>query len=182
MKNCNQIKTQVQSQSGFTFIEVMIAITIFSVGVLGLMTSTHTVNHGQRNSDFVTEATLIASDRLEEVKRKATNEPVGGSYGFSYFVDDQPGGFLDLTDWTAVNDNVREISENNGDDPTILPGFTRKTTVSVYPTSVWSDEDFVIPANIHMVEVLVEVTWTGTTGSTKNLLLNTVLQRRQFIQ
>ena len=180
MKISNKLKTQVQSQSGFTFIEVMIAITIFSVGVLGLMTSTHTVSHGQRNSDSVTEATLIASDRMEEIKRKATNEPTGGTYGFDYFVNDQTGGFLD--GWTKTNDNVRKISETNTDDPNILPGFTRVTTVSVYPSSVWGDEDFLVPANIHMVEVNVQVSWTGTTGHSKALDLNTVLQRRQFIQ
>jgi prepilin-type N-terminal cleavage/methylation domain-containing protein len=186
MKLLNQMKTQVQSQAGFTFIEVMIAISIFSIGVLGLMTSTHTVSHNQRNADFVTEATLVASDRLEEIKRKATNEPVGGSFGFDYFVDDQAGGFLDLTKtptaWTAPNDNQREISEGNTDDPNILPGFTRKTTVSVYPTSVWGSQDFIDPTNIRMVEVVVDVSWTGTTGQQKSLQLNSVLYRRQFIQ
>ena len=180
MKNNSQMKTQIQSQSGFTFIEVMIAITIFSVGVLGLMTSTHTVSHGQRNSDFITEATLIASDRMEEIKRRSTNEPSGGTFGFSHFVSDQTGGFMN--GWTALNNNERQISENNGDDPTILPGFTRVTTVSVYPASVWGSEDFLVPANIHMVEVVVDVSWTGTTGNSKNIQLNTVLQRRQFIQ
>ena len=180
MKLLNQMKTQMQSQAGFTFIEVMIAITIFSVGVLGLMTTTHTVSHSQRNADLITEATLIASDRMEEIKRKATNEPVGGIYGFSYFVDDQTGGFLN--GWNAPSDFSRDITETNTDDSNILPGFTRKTTVTVYPASAQTTEDFLIPANIHMVEVLVEVSWTGTTGNSKNLLLNTVLQRRQFIQ
>lgn len=180
------MKSQVQSQAGFTFIEVMIAITIFSVGVLGLMTTTHSVSHNQRNADFVTEATLIASDRMEDIKRRATNEPVGGSFGFSYFIDDQPGGFLDLaqtpTNWTAPDDFTREITEDITDDPNILAGFTRKTTVEVYPTAAQATEDFLVPENIHMVEVVVEVTWTGTTGNTKNIRLNTVLQRRQFIQ
>jgi prepilin-type N-terminal cleavage/methylation domain-containing protein len=182
MKLLNQIKTQAQSQSGFTFIEVMIAITIFSVGVLGLMTTSHSVSHNQRNADFLTEATLIASDRMEEIKRKSANEPVGGSYGFAYFVKDKPGGFLD--GWTKVNDHVREISEKNVDDPNIPPGFTRTTTVSVYPntTAVWADEDFIVPDDIHMVEVQVHVSWKGTTGKLKNIALNTVLQRRQFIQ
>lgn len=182
MKNYSQMKTQVQSQAGFTFIEVMIAITIFSVGVLGLMTTTHSVSHNQRNADFVTEATLIASDRMEEIKRKATNEPVGGSFGFSYFIDDQTGGFLDLADWTATDDFTRVITEDITDDPNILAGFTRKTTVEVYPAAAQATEDFLTPENIHMVEVVVEVTWTGTTGNTKNIQLNTVLQRRQFIQ
>ena len=168
------MKTQVQSQSGFTFIEIMVAITIFSVGVLGLMTTTHSVSHNQRNADAMTEATLIASDRMEELKRIATNEPVGGIYGYSYFVDDQAGGFLN--GWNAPVAFSRNITE------TIPGGYTRKTTVTVFPPSAWATETFAIPDRIHMVEVLVDVTWTNSTGDAKTLQLNTVLQRRQFIQ
>jgi len=182
MKLSNQIKTQTQSQAGFTFIEVMIAITIFSVGVLGLMTSTHTVSHGQRNSDFMTEATLIATDRMEEIKRVATNEPSGGAFGFDHFVDDNAGGFLNVANWTDVDDFTREIIEDNQDDSKIPPGFDRRTIVQVYPVAAQATEDFDNPETIHMVEVIVEVSWDSTTGKQRNLQLNTVLQRRQFIQ
>ena len=174
MKISNQIKTQIQSQSGFTFVEVMIAITIFSVGILGLMTTTHTVSHNQRNADSMTEATLIASDRMEEIKRMATNEPQGGSFGFDYFVDDQTGGFLD--GYSTPNDQTRTLSE------TLTGGYTRMTTVTVYPSTAWATEDFTAPETIHMVEVLVNVSYPTSTGATNNVLLNTVLQRRQFIQ
>ncbi len=168
------MKTLMQSQSGFTFIEVMVAITIFSVGILGLMTTTHTISHNQRNADSMTEATLLASDRMEEIKRAATNEPVGGSFGFDYFVDDQAGGFL--ASFSTPNNNTRILAES------LTGGYTRTTTVMVYPSSAWAAEDFIVPQNIHMVEVLVDVSWANSTGATKNLQLNTVLQRRQFIQ
>ena len=164
----------MQSQSGFTFIEVMIAMTIISVGILGLMTTTHTVSHNQRNADMMTEATLIAADRMEEIKRMATNEPVGGSFGFSYFVDDQTGGFL--ASYSTPADYRRTLTE------TLTGGYTRTTTVTVYPASAWATEDFTIPDTIHMVEVRVDVLYTTATGATKNMQLNTVLQRRQFIQ
>jgi type IV pilus assembly protein PilV len=174
MKISNQMKTQMQSQSGFTFIEVMIAITLFSVGILGLMTTTHTVSLNQRNADDLTEATLIASDRMEEIKRAATNEPVGGSFGFAYFVNDQTGGFLN--GYSAPADFRRTLAE------TLTGGYTRTTTVTVFPPTAWATEDFTTPDNIHMVEVQVDVSWANASGATKNILLNTVLQRRQFIQ
>ena len=164
----------MQSQSGFTFIEVMIAITIFSVGILGLMTTTHTVSHNQRNADSMTEATLIASDRMEEIKRLATNEPQGGSFGFDYFVNDQTGGFL--ASYSTPNDQTRTLTE------TLTGGYTRTTTVAVYPSTAWATEDFTAADTIHMVEVQVDVSYPSSTGATKSLQLNTVLQRRQFIQ
>ena len=169
------MKTQIQSQSGFTFIEILISITIFSVGILGLMSTTNSVSLHQRNADDITEATLLASDRMEEIKRLATNEPLGGTFGFSYFVDIQTGGFLNS--FTAVNAYTRTLTET-------VNGFTRTTTITVFPPipSVTTTENFTTPNNIHMVEAHVDVSWNGPTGNGKNIELATVLQRRQFIQ
>lgn len=173
MKIQKQIQTQMQSQSGFTFLEILVSITILSFGILGLLSTSHSVNLNQRNADSSTEATMIASDRMEEIKRLATNEPLGGIYGFSYFVSDQTGGFLN--GWASPNDNNRNLTDT-------VNGFTRKTTVEVYPSSVWATEDFVSPGSIHMVEAKVEVSYVDPSGATKNVVLSTVLQRRQFIQ
>ena len=169
------MKTQMQSQSGFTFIEILISITILSVGILGLITTTHSVSLNQRNADDMTEATLIASDRMEEIKHAATNEPLGGIYGFDYFVDDQSGGFLN--GYSAPNSYTRSLVET-------VANFTRTTQVQVYPviSSVTATENFTTPDNIHMVEVHVDVSWTSSSGAVKNLDLNTIMQRRQFIQ
>lgn len=173
MRISNQMKTQMQSQSGFTFIEILLSIAIFSIGILGLMTTTSSVSLHQRSADEMTEATMIASDRLEEIKRLATNEPLGGTFGFSYFVNDQTGGFLN--GFTTPNNFTRSLVETVGN-------FTRTTTVTVFPPPAWATESFLTPQTIHMVEAQVDVSWTGPTGNTKNIALNTVLQRRQFIQ
>ena len=171
-----QMKTQMQSQSGFTFIEILVAITIFSVAILGLISTTNTVSLHQRNADDATEATLIASDQMEQIKRLATNEPLGGIYGFEYFVNDQTGGFLANYN-IRPNDYTRSIVET-------VNGFTRTTTVQVFPPigPVTATENFITPDNIHMVEIHVDVSWISPTGGSKNMELFTVLQRRQFIQ
>jgi prepilin-type N-terminal cleavage/methylation domain-containing protein len=175
MKTLKQMKTQMQSQSGFTFIEILIAITVFSVGILGLITTTHTVSLNQRNADDTTEAAMIASDRMEEIKRLATNEPLGGIYGFTYVVDDQTGGFLN--GFSAPNSYTRTLTDT-------IDIFSRTTQVMVFPpiSSVTTTENFTTPDNIHMIELHVSVSWTSPTGDSKNLDLNTILQRRQFIQ
>lgn len=162
----------MQSHSGFTFLEVLVAITILSVGILGLLSSSGSVSVNQRSADNMTEATMIASDRMEEIKRFSTNEPLGGIYGFSYFVDDTSGF---LTGFSAPDDFERTLTETVGN-------FSRTTTVSVYPAAAQATENFTIPETIHLVEVQVDVSYTGPTGGTKNTVLSTVLQRRQFVQ
>jgi prepilin-type N-terminal cleavage/methylation domain-containing protein len=178
MKICKQMKTQMQSQSGFTFLEILISITIFSVAILGLMTTSHTVGMSQRSADDMTEATMIASDQMENIKRLATNEPLGGAFGFSYLLDS--AGFL--TGYSSPDDFTRTRAETTSEDPDLPPGITRTTTLTVYPAAAQATEDFTQPDTIHMVEVQVNVTWVNASGATKKIPLSTVLQRRQFIQ
>lgn len=180
MNTRKQIKTQMQSQSGFTFLEILVSITILSFGILGLLSTSHSVNLNQKNADDSTEATLIASDQLENAKRVATNEPLGGIYGFTYFVDDSAGFLASYN--VRPNNYTREIVETNTEDSSIPVGFTRTTTVQSYPSTVWSTENFDTPDNIHMVEVRVNVAWVDGSGATKNIAVSTAMQRRQFIQ
>ena len=172
MKRQRSVKTQLRSNSGFTLVEVLVAITILSFGVMGLLSTMHSVSLHQNNSDFTTEATMLASDRLEEIKRVATNEPLGGVYGFSYFVDD--AGFL--SGWATQGDVSRSLTE------TLPDGITRTTWVRVFPVGT-PGEDFTAAnvGQIHMVEVQVQVAWTNSAGVSKNVDVSTVLQRRQFI-
>jgi prepilin-type N-terminal cleavage/methylation domain-containing protein len=180
MKLCKQMKTQMQSQSGFTLIEVLFSISIFSIAILGLISTTNSVSLHQRGADEMTEATLIASDQMEAIKRVSANEPVGGVFGFEYFVNDQTGGYL--ASYSTPDNFTRILTETSVEDPDLPPGITRTTTVAVYPTAAQATEDFTLPADIHMVEVQVNVSWVSPTGTTKNTAVNTVLQRRQFIQ
>ncbi|TDJ50069.1 MAG: prepilin-type N-terminal cleavage/methylation domain-containing protein [Nitrospina sp.] len=170
MKIWNRLKTQMQSHSGFTLIEVLIAITILIVGILGLLSTTGSVSLNQRSADNMTEATMIASDSMEAIKRVAQNEPSGGIFGFSYFVDDT-NGFL--TGYSTPTDFTRTLTETVGN-------FSRTTTITVFPSSAWATEDFTVPQSINMVEALVDVSYTNPNGITKNIVLGTVLQRRAF--
>ncbi len=182
---------QGQSQSGFTFLEVLIAISVLSFGILGLLTTSHTVSVNQRSADQVTEATMMATDELEEIKRLATNEPLGGIYGFKYLVDTSATGYLNSTDFASAPNDFTRVKTNQyhaTDHPDITPGFTRITTLRVHPFddgTVTAMENFATTSaqdQIHMVEAIVNVTWNDHDGRTRNVELSTVLQRRQFIQ
>ncbi len=161
----------MQSHSGFTFIEVLVAITILSVGILGLLSTSGSVSLNQRGADNMTEATMIASDQMERIKSVASNEPLGGAFGFSYFVDDT-NGFL--VGYSTPDTVTRTLTETVGGN------FSRTTTVTVYPNTAPANQNFTTPLNIQMVETQIDVSYTNPTGATKNIVLSTVLQRRQF--
>ena len=59
-----QIKRKNNIQ-GFTLIEVLIAISIFAIGFLAVAAMQITANKSTRRAVEVTEATAIASDRME---------------------------------------------------------------------------------------------------------------------
>jgi type IV pilus modification protein PilV len=62
----NQIKKKNNNQ-GFTLIEVLIAMSIFAIGFLAVAAMQITANKSTRRAVEVTEATAIASDRMERL-------------------------------------------------------------------------------------------------------------------
>jgi len=61
-----QIKRKNNNQ-GFTLIEVLIAVSIFAIGFLAVAAMQITANKSTRRSVEFTEATAIASDRMERL-------------------------------------------------------------------------------------------------------------------
>lgn len=56
------------NQEGFTLIELMIAIVILSVGLLGMATLTGSIVQKNKFSNDLTAATTLAQDKLEDVR------------------------------------------------------------------------------------------------------------------
>ena len=100
----------------------------------------------------MTRATMHATDKLEEIKRRATNEPTGGAYGFDYLVRQDGTGY---TNGWAAPDNFTRSSTDTVD------GFNRAFSLTVFPAAAQANESFLIPASIHMVEAVVTTTWTN---------------------
>lgn len=158
-----------RSQEGFTLLEVVISMLILSVGIFGLIKSAGSVIYYQNNSRLITEATLITTNKIENTKRYAANEPTGGTYGFNYLTTDY------LTDqvFTEIsNQNYRKI-ETEGD-------FTITTDLQIYPSG--TSENFDESTSIHMLEVVVKTEWTDSRGQSKNVEMASVLHRRQFVE
>ena len=55
-------------QRGFTLLEVLIAISVFSIGVLAVATMQISAIRGNRLANELTQATVLAQDKIEELK------------------------------------------------------------------------------------------------------------------
>jgi len=78
----------MSGQDGFTFNEVLVAMSIIVVSVLGYSLSTLVVVRGNATSDHYSAAMNLAHDKIEELKAAAqiTNEdrcPEGGEHNLS---------------------------------------------------------------------------------------------------
>ncbi len=156
---------------GFTMLEVLISMSIFAVGILGLISSVTSVMHYQRHSKDMTLATMHATAKLEEIKRRATNEPTGGAYGFSYLVKQDGTGYT--AGYTGTN-----FKKESSD---VIDGYNRAWSLEIYPASVQGTQSFTDPGGIKMVEAVVTASWVDEKGETKSVEVATVLHRRQFV-
>ena len=62
-------KTLNADNKGFTLIEVLIAILILSVGLLGMASLTVAIINGNKFSNNLSTATTLAQDKMEDIRR-----------------------------------------------------------------------------------------------------------------
>jgi len=180
MRNENRMKNndmgssvlpKTRDQSGFTLIEVLISMTLLAVGILGLAKSADTVTDYQNRSNEMTEATLLTSNRLEEIRRLGTNEVVGGIFGFDYIIDTTAGGFLE--NYTGTATAMVSPAQPFGN-------YSRSDTINVFPAFAGDPADFDNPALIDMVQAVVTTTWNDRKGRARSVQLAAVIHRRTF--
>lgn len=76
----NTLKTNISKSRGFTLIEVMLALVIFSIGLLGLATLQATSLQQSHTAYLKTQATYLAYDILDRMRAnidEATNYDIG---------------------------------------------------------------------------------------------------------
>jgi len=70
--------SRLRKSQGFTLIEIMIAIFLLVVAMLGVISVTVMVIKGNSFSKTMTTATTLAADKMEELKNKAYGSLAGG--------------------------------------------------------------------------------------------------------
>ncbi len=125
----NSNTTRPNSSSGYTLLEILIALSIFSYGILGVATMQVSGIHGNATSRWHTKATTWGMDRIEKLMTidydhddlaDGTHEPVTeGLFAISWTVtDDVPA------------DNCKTITvnvawEDRGTDKTLSLVYNR---------------------------------------------------------
>ncbi|MDL1967563.1 MAG: prepilin-type N-terminal cleavage/methylation domain-containing protein [Deltaproteobacteria bacterium] len=77
---------KIANNSGFTLIEVLVAMVILLIGLLGTAALITGIIRGNKVSNRITTATMLAQDKMEKIKRagyagadaEAGTEPYGG--------------------------------------------------------------------------------------------------------
>ncbi len=59
-------------QSGFTLIEVVVAMSILAIGIMGTSTLLYRVTRNNTMGNLTTQANLLAESKMEELKHTAT--------------------------------------------------------------------------------------------------------------
>ena len=160
---------------GFTLIEVLVSITILTVGILGLIMAVDSISYYQSKSAEVTQATLHTTNKIEEIKRLSTNEPSGGIYGFNYLITE----YIVEKNMTQIDDKTYFFSEIINKEAN-HPQMTRTVTLQTYPPG--NESSFSNPSTINLLEAVIKTEWTDKRGKKKSVEIGSLIHKRHFIE
>jgi type IV pilus assembly protein PilV len=91
----------VKSQRGFTIVEVLVALSIMSLGMIGILALQKAATSASGYSRRATEAAVLAEDRLEELRTLPITSVTDGSDTVDAAGTATDDGLFDRT-WTLV--------------------------------------------------------------------------------
>jgi type IV pilus assembly protein PilV len=92
-----RVKPQLSAESGFTLIEVLIGVSIFAIGLLGVAALQM---HAVRNTSIgnvTSQATMLANQKMEQVKATAFDDLVVNEVENNIDPDGNAGGIYNRT-------------------------------------------------------------------------------------
>lgn len=110
MKKIAELKVKLQNREGFTLLEVLVAMIVLAIGLLGLAPMFVMSMQGNQFSRETTEAAYLAQDRIEQLMNQAVISPI------PYYETSSQGDY-----YRSVN-----VSDNTV-DYTVPPGVYRIT-------------------------------------------------------
>ena len=159
-----------ENNLGFTLIEVMVSLLLMTIGLMAFLTVAKGAIQAKTFADGLTNATILAVNKMEDIKGLGTNEPNGGgAFGFSYLISNTDGylsGMTRVDDWTYTKSET-------------LEGFERTLTIETYPAE-GGDPSFETPGLVSMIKVAVVSEWKDK-GVPHDVQLETIFHRRQFL-
>ena len=118
------------NNSGFTLMEVLMAMLILSVGLLGMAALITGIINSNKLSNRISTATVLAQDKMEDIKRA----------GYADAADD-------TEDYNTISDYslYKRITDVVADDPA---AGMKKITVTVY----WESDNHSVVLNTILAE------------------------------
>ncbi len=163
MKSINKCNT-----NGFTLVEVMVAIVIMAIGLIGITTLQINATNGNTDSSQKTIAANIAQNLTEELLTLAPdnallNDSDGDGNGFTQDVD------ADGIDDDDDGDHLKEPDENFGLDDIVGSDFTR-----AHPTHqiFWNIANNIYGPNSIVISVIV--TWGVGDSDLEKVTMTTI--------
>jgi prepilin-type N-terminal cleavage/methylation domain-containing protein len=101
------------NQRAFTLIEILVAMAIFSIGILGMLSLQISTVRNTKSGDLITRATMLARDQIETLKRVTDVTTLSNGSEADIDVHGNPGGNF-ARSWTISNplggSNTRQIT------------------------------------------------------------------------
>ena len=101
------------NQRAFTLIEILIAMAIFSIGILGMVSLQISTARNTKSGDVVTQATMLARNQIETLKRVSDVTTLANGAETNIDPQGNPGGIFSRS-WTISNplggSNTRQIA------------------------------------------------------------------------
>jgi type IV pilus assembly protein PilV len=159
---------------GFTLMEVMVTLMVLSVGLLGIASQSVSVIKANSLSDQMTRATVLAKDKMEELKR----------LGYTHTqLQDTDSYTADVSTDIQTNPSFFTNPDHSDTNPTSETGTVTLTSA---PKRVWNvaDRNLEVPPVPGMKTVTVIVGWktankAGTSAKSHYVALTTIIHEYQ---
>ncbi|MGA1823835.1 MAG: type IV pilus modification PilV family protein [bacterium] len=179
-------KMMVRDKRGFTLIELMISLTIFSFCSMAIINMLVVSLYANNIADRITQATSLAISKIEKIKKLSTEEEeIGITFlGFDYLIsssgylatmhDDGTYGDEQAEDGIFTSQDVIDIhKEDVGKDPLLI---TRTCTLEPFDNG-----SFAQPDSVNIVKLCVRTSWIDRIKS-HAIRFETLIHRRRFVQ
>ena len=111
-------------EQGFTLIEILIAITVFAIGILAVGKMQITAIQGNSRANQLTEAVTLAQSKIEELISLNYNDPLlaDGDLDGTNQDSSNDDGIDDSGNDFGLNDDNNTIGNADGTDQYQIPG------------------------------------------------------------